>query len=340
MGAIEPWIALDMPAVPGTTAPNDVSNFLTQPRIQPRQPRNVEGGVRFELVNRLVDIELVTLRRLAIGREPIPLDQVQLQVAAAGDPASGQFDAAQPFPLPLNTAVRVTVVGRKLPGGKHEIDIGFEARTFGDLQFTVEDCISEDSHTDEAIPVVSETGPTVQDPPIMGLPRPQDLPSGSPDPPAVLAECEQKAELAEAPPGSAEPTPVHDDRESVVALYDNGMKLITSSVDIYIDKQKELLELAIQQFEDKNTVVARTTEAARSVMTDLATSLNEAAQKSAVNLVTAGKLFFDLARQPHNEPETPAGGERSAKRKRRRRSTPASSGSRDEDKSLTPSEGE
>ena len=100
--------------------------FLLNQVYRPGSLRKA-NGIRFEIVNRLVDIQLVTLRLLAIDGEPIPLEQVKLEVAAIGEPSPSRQDGVQPFPLPLNTTVAVLIAGRKLAVTRHKLDIGFDS---------------------------------------------------------------------------------------------------------------------------------------------------------------------------------------------------------------------
>jgi hypothetical protein len=221
--------------------------------------KNASGGVRFELVNRLADIDWIAMRKLAIDREPVPLDSVQIEAVDVGNLAPRQIDCAQPFSLPLNTTVTILVLGRELRKARHEIEIAFETRSFGYLQFAIEDDIAEDAHTGGEI----DSTPVEE-------PRPQQ-------------------------------------ETSAVDPWESGIKLLTSSIDAYVECQKKLLNVAIQQFEPETIAGDHTAEAARNVIAEITPPLIDVAQKSALNLVAAGKLFLDLATKPAGAPGEPVG---------------------------------
>jgi hypothetical protein len=214
--------------------------------------RNVSGGFRFELVNRLADIDGIALRRLAIDREPIPLESVQIEAVDIGNPAARQLDTAQPFPLPMNTMLAVVALGRELAKGKHEIEIAFETGSFGCLQFAVEDDISEDAQAgDGEMPAT----------PVAEKPQPRT-----------------EAGLAD---------------------------LVASSIGGYLEWQKKLLDLAIQPLDPETLAGERAAEAVGKIIAEVTPPLIDAAQRSALNLVAAGKLFLDLATRPAEAPDEP-----------------------------------
>ena len=222
--------------------------------------KNANGGFRFELVNRLADIDGIALRRLAIDHEPIPLESVQIEAVDIGNPAARQLDTAQPFPLPRNTMVAIVVLGRELRAGKHEIDMTFETRSFGCLQFAVNDDLLEDAHGGDG-----------------------EMPG------AAAAE---------------EPQP---QRETVrVDPWETGVQLLASSLDGYIEWQKKVLDLAIQPLDAETVAGERTAAAVGKIIAEVTPPLIDAAQKSALNILAAGKLFLDLATKPVEAPDPPS----------------------------------
>jgi hydroxymethylglutaryl-CoA reductase (NADPH) len=105
--------------------------------------KNAESGVQFAVKNRLSDVELTGLRKLAIDGEPVPLDSLRLVLNDGRMLTPEQVSPAAPLPFPLRSSITVQTRLPALPKGKHEIEIGFETRGFGKLQFKVDDSIHD-----------------------------------------------------------------------------------------------------------------------------------------------------------------------------------------------------
>ncbi len=105
--------------------------------------RNAEGGVQFAVKNRLSDVELIGVRKVAIDGKELPLDSLQLLLNDGRALAPAQISAATPLAFPLRSPITVQTQLPALPKGKHEIELGFEAKTFGKLQFKVDDAITD-----------------------------------------------------------------------------------------------------------------------------------------------------------------------------------------------------
>ena len=113
---------------------------------------NTGGGARFSLKNRLSDAELVSIRRIAIDGEPLMLDCVRLELEDGRALQLCEIDTAHPVPFPLRATVAVVTRGRELSPARHRLEIAFDARPFGALEFTVEDVPSEGAPTSRSIP--------------------------------------------------------------------------------------------------------------------------------------------------------------------------------------------
>jgi hydroxymethylglutaryl-CoA reductase (NADPH) len=105
--------------------------------------RNTDTGAQFALKNRLSDAEVTSLRRISIDGGVVSLDQVRLGLSDQRVLLPSQVDPAHPLPFPLRSTMTVHTVMPGLANGKHEIEILFEARPFGQLHLKVEDAISE-----------------------------------------------------------------------------------------------------------------------------------------------------------------------------------------------------
>ncbi len=105
--------------------------------------KNADGGVQFSVKNRLSDVDLVGIRKVAIDGKDIPLDTVTLALSDGRALRPSDITAAKPLPFPLRAAITVQTKLPPIAKGKHEIEIGFEAKTYGKLQFKVDDSITD-----------------------------------------------------------------------------------------------------------------------------------------------------------------------------------------------------
>ncbi|MBC6935102.1 MAG: hydroxymethylglutaryl-CoA reductase [Chloroflexi bacterium] len=109
--------------------------------------KNVDGGVRFSIKNRLSDAGFARLVNVRIREHDIPLDQVRIDMGEGRVLTPQQITPETPIDFPLRKTLDVYVRGEHLPLGKHEIEVTFEAVPFGELTLKVEDAITEaDDH--------------------------------------------------------------------------------------------------------------------------------------------------------------------------------------------------
>ncbi len=99
--------------------------------------KNAAPGVQFAVKNRLSDAELISLKSIAIDGHPIALNEVTLELAGGQVLRPDQITATAPLAFPLRATVLLQTHHAPLPLGLHEIEIAFEARPFGKLQFKV-----------------------------------------------------------------------------------------------------------------------------------------------------------------------------------------------------------
>lgn len=105
--------------------------------------KNTDAGVQFAVKNRLSDVDLTGVRKVAIDGKDVPLDSLRLVLADGRTLAPAQISSAAPLSFPLRSPITVQTKLPALPKGKHEVEIGFEAKGFGKLQFKVDDSITD-----------------------------------------------------------------------------------------------------------------------------------------------------------------------------------------------------
>jgi hydroxymethylglutaryl-CoA reductase (NADPH) len=69
--------------------------------------KNSEAGVQFAVKNRLSDVELIGLRKVAIDGKEVPLRDVKLVLMDGRTLAPSQISAANPLAFPLRTPLVV-----------------------------------------------------------------------------------------------------------------------------------------------------------------------------------------------------------------------------------------
>jgi len=114
--------------------------------------KNVEGGVKFSVKNRLSDAKLTGITRIKINDREVPLAVVTLQTADGLQISPVQVSSRSPVDFPLRRTLDIVARIPPLPLGKYKVEIGFKAEPFGDLRFDVEDSISETGENLPRIP--------------------------------------------------------------------------------------------------------------------------------------------------------------------------------------------
>ncbi len=104
---------------------------------------NTEKGVQFAIKNRLSDAQLTELLSIHINDQAVSKEAIALKLGEGETIPAGQISPANPIAFPLKRKVTIQVDTDALPTGKHKLHIGFRTEPFGDLNFDVEDAISE-----------------------------------------------------------------------------------------------------------------------------------------------------------------------------------------------------
>lgn len=226
--------------------------------------RNTNSGAEFALKNRLTDAEVTALRSIAIDGGPVALDQVRLGLSDNRMLTPAQVDAAHPLPFPLRSTVTIRTSMPELTHGKHEIEILFEARPFGNLSLKVEDAIAEHAATGTHIPrdEADDYNPEVIHQRCALL----EMVSGvklnhvlqySFDPHSAKGNCENFLGVAQVPIGLAGPLRVHGEHAqgefliplatsegTLVASYNRGMKVLNLCGGVHVTVVADAMQRA------------------------------------------------------------------------------------------------
>lgn len=108
--------------------------------------KNVTGGVKFSIKNRLSDATFTGLSSVRIAGSSVPTDKVALLLDGSHRVNPEQVSEQQPVDFPLRRIVDLLLEIEHLPKGKYPIEVEFDTRPFGRLHLKVEDSISEDEH--------------------------------------------------------------------------------------------------------------------------------------------------------------------------------------------------
>ncbi len=226
--------------------------------------KNTAQGVQFAMKNRLSDAEVLALKSITIDGQAVPMQNVTLELASGQILNPDQITAAAPLPFPLRATVLFQTTLPALPLGMHEIEIAFETRPFGKLQFKVEDAISEKEEpglriprdaTDDYTPeIIKQRQALVEK--TTGA-KPQHLWQYSFDPHLTKGNIEHFTGAAQVPIGFAGPLhiagehaqgdfliPLATTEGTLVASYNRGMKLMNLSGGVKVTVVADAMQRA------------------------------------------------------------------------------------------------
>ena len=113
---------------------------------------NGAEGVQFVLKNRLSDAHFTGLLGVEIDGGAIPLDRIRLDFGSGLILKPDQVSPSQPVEFPLRKTVILKAAIPPLEEGKHRIEIAFQSKPFGELNFHVDDAISVEDENRILIP--------------------------------------------------------------------------------------------------------------------------------------------------------------------------------------------
>jgi len=209
---------------------------------------NVNGGVRFNIKNRLSDAQITEFQAVRIDGKAVPNNAITLDIGHGRQVKPSTISEATPIDFPLRQVVDITAQVAKLARGKHEIEIAVKTKPFGRIKFSVDDAISapnkltriprdrDDNYSPEAIAarqrfVAKFTGSQVD-----------HIGRYSFDAHMAAGNIENFTGVAQIPLGFAGPLTVHGEHAqgdfliplattegTLVASYNRGMKLLNLS---------------------------------------------------------------------------------------------------------------
>ena len=103
--------------------------------------KNTDAGVKFALKNRLKDSKLIALTAVKIAGQTITIESIELDLGDGKKVQATDISKDNPVDFPLRKTLEVQTGLDRLPIGKHEIEIVFEARPFGKLKLKIDDSI-------------------------------------------------------------------------------------------------------------------------------------------------------------------------------------------------------
>jgi len=122
--------------------------------------KHAEGGVSFSVKNRLSPASVQEITRVSINGLDVPSDRVTVaRNAQPGFPLS-QISPENPIDFPLGDLLTFYLGMESLSEGKHEIEVDFQTRPFGQLKLEVSDALNTGKHAPGALPrnVVDDHG--------------------------------------------------------------------------------------------------------------------------------------------------------------------------------------
>jgi hydroxymethylglutaryl-CoA reductase (NADPH) len=113
--------------------------------------KNSDDGVQFSIKNRLSDATVTGLKGIRINGQEVPLQNVEVRIDDAVI-QTHQITPAQPLSFPLKRTLEIVAKRPALPLGKHDIELSFDSKPFGQLKLSVQDAIAEPKPDQKKIP--------------------------------------------------------------------------------------------------------------------------------------------------------------------------------------------
>ncbi len=226
--------------------------------------KNQDNGVKFSLKNRLSDVTLTGVEKIVISGIEVDLDKVTLEFEGNGTFKPSDISKDNPLEFPLRAIVNVFSEIGNLEKGKHELELTFRAKTYGKLNFTVEDSISdevdgrvkipydkEDDYSEEAIKTRQEFVEKYSGK------KMEHIPHYSIDPHTTQGNVENFTGVAQIPIGMAGPLKVHGEHANgeyliplattegtLVASYNRGIKALNLSGGVTVSVVGDYMQRA------------------------------------------------------------------------------------------------
>lgn len=114
--------------------------------------KNVSGGIRFSLKNRLTDVKIISFHGLTVNGKAVPPADIQIDFQTEKR-TPADISKSSPVEFPLKKVADFLVRTQPLEPGKHTIELSFEADGYGKLEFSVEDGLTADQPGKPKVPV-------------------------------------------------------------------------------------------------------------------------------------------------------------------------------------------
>jgi len=122
---------------------------------------NTDSGVRFGLKNRLTDVSVVGLGRLAIDGVALEPAAISIELGDGEELAATAVSPEAPLLFPLRRTVAIRAEGiEPLAAGNHEIELAFATASYGELTVRVSDAIADEAPRRIQIPYDKEADHT------------------------------------------------------------------------------------------------------------------------------------------------------------------------------------
>ncbi len=207
---------------------------------------NFEGGVKFSIKNRLNDAMLTGIECVKFNGVEVPKNNVKLDLGNGQIFSPDQISSSNPLNFPLRQTLDIIAHTVSLPVGKHQIEVEFMAKPFGEMKLKVNCAIAEaDDHLvrlprgltdDYSNEVIKQRQKFIEDFAGVNL---QHLSHFSFDPHITKGNCEHFTGVAQVPMGFAGPLQVNGEQAqgefliplatsegSLVASYNRGVKVL------------------------------------------------------------------------------------------------------------------
>ena len=224
---------------------------------------NVNGSVKFSVKNRLSDATIISIDRLNLAGNDVPLDRIKLDLGD-GEVLTPAQVLESPIDFPLRRELDIYSAIDALPVGKHKIEIHFSTKPFGKLKLKVDGAISEKEEAVIKIPrsrtddygedIIRERQGFVE---AFTGQKLEHTSQYSFDPHVLRGNIENFSGVAQIPLGFAGPITVHGEHAkgdfivpmattegTLVASYNRGMKILNRSGGVTVSVVADVMQRA------------------------------------------------------------------------------------------------
>jgi len=101
--------------------------------------KNTEQGLQFSIKNRLANATLTSIKSIQINDTEVSLENLAIDILNGQNYSPKQITKKNSIEFPLRKTINIIAKDINLESGTHKINIHFQAKPFGKLQFDVED---------------------------------------------------------------------------------------------------------------------------------------------------------------------------------------------------------